>query len=410
MQALLSAASLCVGMILIRNASDAQYGYYVLITNAALLMTSLQSAYIQPSVIIQLNKADVDQHQQGAFIGGLYREQRALLPVLAVLGVILSTVLWYLGVIDSGLLMVIIAGTAAVVATLYREFFRMVLLAYRRPHDVVRGDTIYVVLLVAGAWFAVHTSVPAVAAAVSLMLAAIAGGFMQRHSLWRFSPWSAGARGVLRSIVVVGFWATAGAGIHWAFTQGYNYLVAGVLGVNAVAAIAATRILMMPVNLISTGINSFMFPTVAGWLQHHPVMTVFRRLLLLAAGMVVVAVVYLGVLWLLRDWIFDTILRKQFARRDTLLALWSVICVMMVMRDQLLCILAAKAQFRRLSVVALISAVVSLVVSYFAMQQYAEPGALVGIIAGEIISVVGIVVLTMRAAAAAPSEAPSASS
>ena len=400
LQALLSAASLCVAMILIRNATDAEYGYYVLITNAILLLSSLQNAYIQPSIIIKLNIGDVGVQERGTFVGSLYREQRKLLPVVAAVGIFVAGLLWYTGVIETSLLAVVVAGTAAVVATLYREFFRMVLLAYRRPNDVVRGDFVYVLVLVAGTWFVAKSETPAAGTAGVLMLAALVGGTLQRGSLWRFESWNnIGPKGALRSIVVVGLWAMIGAGIHWTLAQGYNYLVAGVLGVNAVATIAATRILMMPVNLLSTGIGSFMFPTVANWLQHHSVATVFRRLLLFAAGLGTAATLYLGVLWLLRDWIFVRILHKEFAQRDTLLALWSVICLMMVGRDQLSFVLVAKAHFRALAVVALLSAVLSLTVSYLAMQRIGEPGALIGIIVGEVISLAGIVFLTIRVAA-----------
>ena len=40
-----------------------------------------------------------------------------------------------------------VAAGLALVATLYREFFRVVLLAYRRPHSVLQADAVYVVLL-----------------------------------------------------------------------------------------------------------------------------------------------------------------------------------------------------------------------------------------------------------------------
>ena len=50
-QALLSAANFLVGLVLIRHTSDLQYGYYILVTNAFLLLTSLQNAYIAPAVV-----------------------------------------------------------------------------------------------------------------------------------------------------------------------------------------------------------------------------------------------------------------------------------------------------------------------------------------------------------------------
>ena len=50
-QALLSAANLCVGLILIRRTDDQEYGYYVLVLNALMLITQIQTQFIAPAMI-----------------------------------------------------------------------------------------------------------------------------------------------------------------------------------------------------------------------------------------------------------------------------------------------------------------------------------------------------------------------
>ena len=45
-QALLSATSFLVGLLLIRRTTDLQYGYYILVAGAILLATSLQASFI----------------------------------------------------------------------------------------------------------------------------------------------------------------------------------------------------------------------------------------------------------------------------------------------------------------------------------------------------------------------------
>ncbi len=394
MQALLSGANLCVGMLLIRHTTNAQYGYYVLISISILLLTSIQNAYIQPSMVIKLTRAESDARERSDFIGSLYRDQRKLLPVLACGLVGIAVISRLLKLIDTALLWVVIAGACAVTANLFREFFRMVLLGYRRPNDVVRGDMLYVVVLIVGAIGAIQLSFPAAAMAAVLAIAAIVGGGYQRRSLLTNEPWNPlSASGALTEIYSAGIWAVAGAAINWMFTQGYNYIVVGVLSVDDVAAIAATRTLMMPVNLISTGVASFMFPTVAGWLNHNHIWIVLRRVFVFATGLVLLAVVYLLILWVLRDWIFTTLLKKQFVHRDILLLLWSVICILMVLRDQLVYTLIAHVKFRQLSALAAICAVASISISFYAMKHYGQPGALYGILSGEALSVIGIVIM-----------------
>ena len=396
MQAMLSGASLCVGMLLIRHAANAQYGYYVLISTAILLMTSIQGAYIQPSLVIKLTRSSDDASERGNFVGSLYRGQQKLLPILAVVAIVITIVARLVDFFDSVEMWVTIAGIFAITANLIREFFRMVLLAYRRPGDVIRSDIWYVAVLISGAAISIFLPIPAAATAIALALAAVISGGYQRRALYRFEPWNPKAStGALKEIYRTGIWAVVGAVIHWTFTQGYNYLVVGVLTVDDVAAIAATRILMMPINLISTGVSSFMFPTVAGWLNNHKTTVVLKRIYLFTTGLVLMAVVYLMIVWEVRDWIFSTLLKKHFEHRDMLLFLWSMICIVMVLRDQLGYTLIAHAHFRRLSVVAAVSAVLAITTSYFLMLSMGQPGALIGILVGEGSSVICVIVMAI---------------
>ena len=205
-----------------------------------------------------------------------------------------------------------------------------------------------------------------------------------------------GARGILLEIAPLATWSASGAVIHWTFSQGYNYLVAGTLSVAAVAAVAGTRLMMMPINLLSTGIGTLMLPTTAGWLQHHKPRRVFRRLVLFAIGVALLSMIYLAVMWLLRDWIFTRVLHKQFPQRDLLLKLWSVVFVLMVCRDQLIHLLVVRARFHMLASLTLATAVVSLTVSYVCMLRLGVVGALIGVLVGKSINVVGIAGLSYR--------------
>ena len=405
LQAMLSAASLLVGIILIRRTSDLQYGYYILISNAVLLLTTLQNAYIQPSLVIKLTSADATRDTRTELVGNLYHLQRMLVPIFAIIAIISTFALWSIDAIDTTDLIVVTTGCIAIVACLYREFFRMVLLAYRRPQDVLRSDTLFAALLIGGAFAATHSATPAAAAVSALALAAIVSGFFHSRSLKRHEAWQQGAKPkpvFLKEIAAFGLWSTAGAGIHWAFTQGYNYLVAAQLSVASIAALSATRLMIMPVNLLSTGIGSMMFPTVSTWMQQHSRQTVLRRLALFAAGLAAVASCYLAFMWMLRNWIFDHILHKQFTDRDPLLMLWSAICLLMVVRDLLVYVLAASGRFRILSTLTLISALFALLCSFIAMRQLGEIGALLGVLLGELFNVVGIIVLSPRDARNTP--------
>jgi O-antigen/teichoic acid export membrane protein len=150
------------------------------------------------------------------------------------------------------------------------------------------------------------------------------------------------------------------------------------------------------VNLLSTGIGSLMLPLAAGWLHRHGARLLWRRLCLMALGLGAITLCYFALLWFLRDWLFSVLLKKAFAQRDELLLLWGAIFLAIVVRNQLICLLAAQGRFRILTSLTLVSAVISLGSSYWGILRFGVGGALVGMLIGELINLIGIAILSLR--------------
>jgi O-antigen/teichoic acid export membrane protein len=394
-QALLSAASFVVGLMLIRHTSDLQYGYYILASAAVLLIASLQSAFLNPALVTRITPLALSARAD--LVGGLHREHDFLLRTGGATALAIACGLWIAGLLDQFTGPLVLAAIATTVAVLHRNFFRMVLLAHRRPQDALPSDLCFVVLLIAGVYVAIRSPLPAAAAMAAMCLAALLGGVLATRALWRHEPWnSQGAPGILMQVAPLAAWSAAGAGIHWAFSQGYMYLAAGTLDLSAVAAIAATRLLLMPLNLLSTGIGTLMLPLTAGWLYHRGFSFALRRLSLFALGLACASLCYFAVLWLTRDWIFSVALHKQFEHRDQLLLLWGLAFLPMVVRDQLLYLLVVKERFHQLTSLAFVSATVSLLAGYFGMLSFGVLGAPLGVLTGEVVNLAGIVILSLR--------------
>ena len=396
-QAVLSAISFVVGLLLIRHTRDAEYGAFVLVSGAIILATSLQSAFIGPAMVNRMTR--LDRSACGDLIGGLYREQRRVVAVLAALAVAVALALGFTGGLDRSQLLLVAAALLATIAALRREYFRMALLAFRHAHPVLGGDLGYAGLLLAGVLLAIASPQPAPLAVLALALAALLASAQLARSLKRAEPWNArGAPGILRAIAPVAAWSALGAAIHWSFSQGYTWLVAGTLDISAVAAVAATRLLVMPVNLLSTGIGALLLPLAARWLHEHGAGLVLRRLTGLAIVMAAVPLLYVAALWLARDWLFAVLLHKQFAQRDLLLMLWSASFVVMAVNQQLVYVLVVRERFRALSVLTLACAVLALLVSYWGLGRYGSAGAPLGVLIGELVNTLGIALLCLREA------------
>ncbi len=392
-QVVLAAGNFAVTLILLRYGSNTQYAYYVLVFGAVILMISLQGAFVGPALVNQL--ARLDAEQRADLIGGLYAGQRRFLPRIVLACFAGIAALWLLDLLndESASILLVAIGTAW--AALYRQFARMVSNAYRDSSAALTGDLAYVAILVCGAALGIRTSVPAIVTLAFMGLGAGVGGVVNSRLLWKRERWNINAAShVWRKIAAVGAWTGAGSVAHWALNQGYNYLVVAYLNLTAIAALGSTRTLMMPVNLLSTGVSALMLSTVSVWLTRDGTRGALRRVTLSAAAISGLALLYPVLFWPVRDFIFADILHKYFAQRDLLLILWSVASVVMVGRDQFVNFLLARTRYRALTGLTVTAAIASLTVSYCLVRRIGVTGAPLGVLTGEIVNLAGLILLS----------------
>jgi O-antigen/teichoic acid export membrane protein len=395
MQALLSGANFAVGLILIRRTSDLQYSYYVLATNAMLLLTGLQTAFIQPFVVS--NITTLDQAGRHRLVGALVRTNSRWVPILCAAAIVVAAAAWAAHWIGSTAALLICICLAAGGMALSREFFRVTLFAYRRPASVLRADLAFVIVLVSGAFLATFAAQTALLAVIGVGAAHLIALALLRRALWHIEPWDTQTtERVMHRIAAAGAWAILGSGIHWLLIQGYSYLVAAVLNITDVASIAATRLTLMPVFVLSGGVSMLLFPMTSRWVHELGTRAASRRLLLLVAGLGAAALLYMIMMWVMRDWIFTVLLKKNFTHRDPLLLLWSAVFLVTLCRDQLATLPAARARFRDMTLMTGVSAIIWLCTSYVAMIHFGPSGAVMGILAGEFVNICGIVFMIIR--------------
>ncbi len=405
-QVILAAGNFAVTLILLRYASNDQYGYYVLVFSGVLILASLQGALVGPAMVNRLNQLEPEGRSD--LIGGLYAGQRwALMRVFGVCAACIA-ILWSIKKLDSATTWLTLVALTAAWAGLYRQFFRMVSNAYRNAAAALRGDLVYAVLLLCGAALGIATSAPAIVTLVFMSLGSIASGLQNSHLLWRNERWNVHATPrVWREIAAIGIWPATGTVAYWAYNQGYNYLIAGTMNLTAVAALASTRTLMMPITLLSTGVSPLMLVTVSAWLKEHGVRRTLRRVTLAAVAMAVLALCYAALFWPLRDFIFARLLHKNFAQRDLLLLVWWLASVAMVARDQLMNFLLARTRYRSLTALTVTSAIIALMVTFIMIGRVGAAGAAIGVLVGELANVLGLITLSQlevrrQAADAAP--------
>lgn len=392
-QAMLSAANFGVGLILIRYAAEAQYGYYILAFNTMMLLTTLQGTFIGTPMVIRL--PGLDQAARRQWMGSLLRDQKWLGAAGGALALVVALAGWAMGLFDGESTLVVVAAIGLVLAALYREYLRGILLMYHRPQQVLGADAIYVAVLLAGCALAVRTPAAAAGALLAGTMAALACASVLRRVLANDIERGA-APGRLREIARMGFWAASGGVIYWLFNQGYNFLTAATLDLAAVAALAASRLTLMPINLLLAGMQKQLTPLASDWMHGMGARRTLRHLMLFSLALALFTLLYGAVIWLLRDWIFLDLMRKDFPQRDLLLVLWIGLFVLMVIREPIMMVPLLRQRFRALSAATLVCALIALAISYVGMLQLGPVGAVIGILTGEACYGLAVIVMAWR--------------
>jgi len=412
-QALLSGANFFLAFILIRNTSGTDYGLFVLAQATILLLTVAQGSILSGPLYVLAPKKTAEECRN--MIGAIDYAQRRLLRWIAIPAFLVPPAGYLLGFWDSHLMLVGVVGVLASWNTLLREYNRVVLLTYRRSKILLRVDAVYVVMLIIGATLAILAprdvvisglTIPlsaAVWAVLALALAAGIGSSYARRLLSSDPGWT-GKVDVMpfwREMRPLALWSAIGSGIYWLFSQSYNYVIAAQIGLEAVADVNATRILLMPAILITVGVKGLLIPSAAGWLVEIGIARLLKRLAVFVLGIAVLDLIYFGFIWYFRHPVTEDLMHRKIGDLDLLLLLWLGVALLGLARDILQSALQALERFKIVAVLTGFGAIVSLSIMWFGLKYWGAPGTLIGQIVGESLILIGTVLLALQSHARA---------
>lgn len=395
-QAILSAANFLVGLMLIRYTSDHVYGTYVLAFYLVQLLATIQGAAVTgPLSVIASKKDDVQRHQM---VGDVLLAQTLGVRRVAYAVLLVAVAGGVLGVFSHMLCAVIVATTLAGWAALRREYLRIVLMMDAKAALILRGDLLYVGLLLGVMLLGtLHLEWAAPVSVLALAAAANFSALYYGRVMKRARAWGATDTTQLglwwREMWPIGRWALVGAIIYWIFSQGYNYILALKLDLVAVAAINAARLLLMPTYLLSTGVKGMMLPQSVRWLQEQGFTALIKRQTAIVGVLILLFGVYFVFLWLAHDWIFAEIMRKEIPDHVFLLTGWATLSMLNLIRDTYQNALIARERLRALAWLAALSTAAAMTTLWLALDVMGLRGAMYGLIAGELVNTAGVILL-----------------
>jgi len=384
---LLSATNFAVGILLIRRASEAEYGLYVLAHSAILLLIGFQNALITTPMSVMAPKQESSERRN--FISTLGKTQYLIWLPLCIILILVSDLGRYFN-IDTATAAIILAVAVVTLSVFLQEFMRHAFFLYMVPKYVLFIDIVYAVVFLGVVYlFTTASSAPAVytitAMGVAGLFAGVIGVLLFRRRIgWKFG-WDPSP---LAAAWKHGKWALMGVTVSWLHNQGFLYLLSGLMGMVEVANVSASRLLFMPIPMMLVSIGSILKPRGAAWIACGEKRKLLQVTVLFTGGAVLVALMYTGLLLFEQKTVGDLVFNKDISDMNILLPLWGAVFLMQIVRTSLSILFQIFERFRTLFYIGAVSAVASLSLGYWAIHVFGAPGSLVGLIVGEVTYVI----------------------
>jgi hypothetical protein len=247
-QAVMSALSLGLSLVLIHFASKNEFGLYSQLLALQSLFSPLHAGVFVSAFLALFVRLSTQRQVQ--YRAGMARAEIAVTLVSAVAVALIT----FAGARVIGLSLTWTICAASAVATLglwWREFIRQLRFAGFEYHRVLRVDATYAVVVTVAIAFALATG--RVSAQSVLWVTGAAAILVCAYPLVKAAS---GARLSYRSIATdvttswrLGRWDVLGSIVTWAYAQSYVYFAGIHGGLNAAAEISAARLFAMPLAL-----------------------------------------------------------------------------------------------------------------------------------------------------------------
>lgn len=386
-QALLSALSFAVSVLLIKSTPKSEYGYYSIAVAISLLLLSVQNAVVNtPLAVLLVTKNDDDKQQ---YVSSLCYGQ--FLFVLPAVCLALSSIamMQYWG-FDTTQVSIAAALTSAVVGLLFREFLRSYLFAEGTPVQVLKLDVLYVAIFtgsLALSYFFWEISVAAVF--VQMGASALFVALLFSRNLDYRIP-LASVKKSYRENWRFGRWSLLGVFITHAQNYSYLYLLGAILGSVAVADVSAARLLLMPMMLVQVGWGKIAIPHGSRLREEGQIQRFFREQILSSLFFLVVVAIYVVLLLVFSGVLQDYLLSEKYSNSFRYVVTWGAIfvvgCIMMNASYGLQVLM----MFSTIAKINFFTMIITVGSTYFLIRGFGIDGGLFAMLIGQILLAVGL--------------------
>lgn len=310
-QALVSAGTFVLNVLLARFTTPTDYGIFVLCFSGIVLSTELQNAVItEPMMVFGSARLEGDRSR---YLGAVLALQLALVA-LFVTTICAAAWLWARLVETGGAASTLIYASAALGGTHLRELARKSFYSSFAPGRALLNDALYSALLFTGiALVTVRGDLSTNVAFLILGAAGAAAGLTGLVAVGAARLVSqAEIRDALRLHWRYGKWMIGVSGARWSANELYYFVAAGIVGVAGSGALKAVQNVFAPISLFLSGLSNLLLPIVSGMAAPSQRRLLNRFVLAVGSILAPIALVYLAVVYLGAESTFDLLYDGAF--------------------------------------------------------------------------------------------------
>ncbi len=188
----------------------------------------------------------------------------------------------------------------------------------------------------------------------------------------------------VREAWIGGRWAIGGVSVIWAQSQAYMYVTALFAGPAGVGYANAAKLLITPVISLVPAISQIAMPRLAEMRATNPP-AMLRAGGLFTFGMVILGAIYSVALLGLLDEIAPLLLGAGYEDIAALVAAWCLVMLFQLARSGTVTVLQVLKHFRRITLVNLVSAAITVLACLILIRSLGVQGAILGVGFGELI-------------------------
>jgi O-antigen/teichoic acid export membrane protein len=276
---------------------------------------------------------------------------------------------------------------AAAVLFLFNEFFISYAYIKRKESLALMVNLLTITALFTGVWIIKMSGLPLTASHVLLCYAlgaAIASTFAFTQSLL---PLAAGMKRLFPDLIESwkqGKWALGGAIVTWIQAQAYAYVLVVFLGPVGVGQANAARIFISPFSFLIPAVNKIAIPRLAD-LRNSDSARMSKASITLTLTLSAMTIVYSLIVMIGLDYMSQWILGRRDTQVESLVWAWCLVLIFQLLRTGGAILMQVQRKFRMLMLLNIPSAVVTMVAAILFIYWIGTAGAILGMVAGEVI-------------------------